>query len=73
MAFTFKTQKSVDQILSAFTTVRNELAQAMVSLHEAATSKEHQISVLRAEIDAIDNESIRAARALQKAEELLGN
>lgn len=68
----FKKTKSLDQILQGFIQVRDELAQKLVDLKTEKTDKEQQIIVLKTQIDDLDSESIRAARALQNVEELVG-
>ena len=68
----FKKTKSLDQILQGFIQVRDELAQKLVDLKAEKTDKEQQIIVLKTQIDDLDSESIRAARALQNVEELVG-
>lgn len=67
-----KKSKSLDQILVAFITVRDELGQAMKELQAQKTDKEQQVIVLKSQMEELDTQSIRAARAYQKAQELLG-
>ena len=72
MSFITKKQKSLDQILGAFITVRDELGQAMKELQSQKNDKELQVVVLKSQMEELDTQSIRAARAYQKAQELLG-
>ena len=67
-----KKNKSLDQILGAFITVRDELGQAMKDLQAQKNDKEQQVVVLKSQMEELDTQSIRAARAYQKAQELLG-
>ncbi len=67
-----KKSKSLDQILGAFITVRDELGQAMKELQAQKNDKEQQVVVLKSQMEELDTQSIRAARAYQKAQELLG-
>ena len=68
----FKKTKSLDQILSSFTQVRDELAQAIVNLKQEKVDKEVNIKVLTVEVQNIEEDMIKAAKSLQKIEEILG-
>lgn len=72
MAFTTKKQKSLDQILSTFTQVRDELGDALKNLAAEKARKEQEALVLETQMEELDNQSIRAAQAYQKVQELLG-
>ena len=67
-----KKSKSLDQILGAFTTVRDELGDALKNLAAEKTRKEQEAIVLKTQMEELDNQSIRAAQAYQKVQELLG-
>lgn len=69
----FKKTKSLDQILSSFTQVRDELAQAIVNLKQEKVDKEVNIRVLTVEVQSIEEDMVKAARSLQKIEEILGD
>ena len=72
MAFITKKQKSLDQILSTFTQVSDELGDALKNLAAEKTRKEQEAIVLRTQMEELNNQSIRAAQAYQKVQELLG-
>ena len=69
----FKKTKSLDQILSSFTQVRDELAQAIVTLRKQKVDNEVSIQVLNAENKTIEEDMVKAAKSLQKIEEIIGD
>lgn len=69
----FKKTKSLDQILSSFTQLRDELAQAIVNLKQEKADKEVNIRDLTVEVQSIEGDMVKAARSLQKIEEILGD
>lgn len=58
--------------MASFTQVRDDLANYLVSMKKEKDTKEFDIAMLNADILALDEQSIKTARALQKVEELLG-
>lgn len=69
----FQKKKTLDSILEMFQQTKKDLAELLVSLNREKIDKQVDIAVLNAEILTIDETSIKAAKSLQKIEEILGD
>lgn len=69
----FQKKKTLDTIFEVFQQTKKDLEELLVSLNKEKVDKQVDITVLNSEIQTLDETSIKAAKSLQKIEEILGD
>lgn len=69
----FQKKKTLDTIFEVFQQTKKDLEELLVRLNKESVEKQVSITVMNSEIQTLNETSIKAAKSLQKIEEILGD
>lgn len=67
----FKKTKSIDEVLSNFNSLKNNLLDILVQKQAQTAANEQQIAALNTQNASLQDEMIRASRVVSKIDELI--